>query len=135
MRPDRPAERAAGIFGIDRHGGATLADYADHLAATAAAFAHRRGAGIFDLLIIEAVAISAADADRERAGRVGGADRAGKQARRHGRKRKIARNPDHQKPLPRSPTDASWEGFQDGEPGAPSEARNSGFFELRPHRH
>src|SRR5271154_568732 len=77
MRIDRPAERAAGILGVDRHRRAAATHDTDDLATAALAFAHRRGAGVRQLAVVEAVAIGTASADGERARRLGGAGRGG----------------------------------------------------------
>src|SRR5580698_7564107 len=70
---DGPAEAAARVLGVDRDRRAALAHVADQLAGAAGALLHRRSAGLGDVVEIEAVAIGAANADREGAGRFSGA--------------------------------------------------------------
>src|ERR1700677_567495 len=94
MGIERPAERAAGILGVDRHRGAALVDNADDLATATRALAHCRGARVFDSGIVEAVAVSAAGADRERAGGLGCADRGDQDAKARGGERKTSRGCD-----------------------------------------
>src|SRR5580704_1168450 len=105
MGIERPAERAAGILGVDRHRGAALVDDADDLAIAGRALGYRRGAGVFNSGIVEAIAVSPAGADRERAGGLGCADRGDQDAKARGSERKTSRDGDrrydHWRPLPR----------------------------------
>ena len=84
---DGPAEAAARVLGVDRDRRAALAHVADQLADAAGALLDRRGAGLGDVAKIEAVAVGAADADREGACRFGGADHGDQEAHRGNRER------------------------------------------------
>src|ERR1700685_1884058 len=114
---DGPAKTAARVIGVDRDRRATLAHVADQLAGAAGAFLDRRGAGLGDVVKIEAVAIGAADADRKGAGRLGGADGGYQQARCGNRGRGITPKARHGSPSPEEPWNASGEEFPDGEQG------------------
>jgi hypothetical protein len=63
------------MLGVDRHGSAAAPDCADDLAGVAGAFAHGRNPSIGYFAEVVAVAVSAAGADRQRAGGVRGAER------------------------------------------------------------
>ena len=76
-----PAKTATRVLGVDRDCRAALAHVADQLAGAAGALLDRRGAGLGDIAEIKAVAVGAADADREGAGRFGGADHGDQEAR------------------------------------------------------
>jgi hypothetical protein len=118
MRIDGPAERAAGVLGVDRHGGAAAPHDADDLAMAVGAFGHRGNPGVGLFVVVEAIAIGAAGSDREGACGFRGADGEDQKAEAGDRIGKITQkleNFGHQAPPPRNGPETTGEGFRDGE--------------------
>ena len=84
-------------------------------------------------MVIEAVAISAAGADGERAGRLCRGDGDNQEHEARYRERQIAQKLEHKAPPQRS-EEATWEGFRDGEslPVALTRPASVGLAELHP---
>jgi hypothetical protein len=115
MGVDCPAEGAAWMLDVDRHGRAAAADDADDLAGVAGAFSHRRRTGVGHFAEIIAVAIGAAGADRQGTGGVRSTKRRDQKEGRNESARGHAQKPDHQVLPPGKTQKASSEGLPVGE--------------------
>src|SRR5208282_3352007 len=134
MRIQRPAIRAAGVFGVHGQSRAAASDRADDLAG-AGTLLRGGGARVGQALIIIGIAVRAAGTDGKRAGRIGGGNSRDQDACRCDRERKASQKSNHSSPSPEERVNASGEGLLVGEsrwrPLVPREGRSPGVIRSR----